>query len=262
MAKSSLEHQVAYITAKIDIELPNEPRSFGTGFFYHKPLNDETNRGILLLISNKHVFKDPKGRLIISLNRQKEDRTPEFGNVITYDCVGFEDAYFPHPSTDVDLASVNVSMITRIGAFHKHLDENLLKPIDYEKVAPGSDVIFVGYPENYYDTVNNLPLIRKGSIASIPNVDFNGRGQIVIDAQIFPGSSGSPVFVAWEGRYSLLGVVSQAVNRHSQLQTLPANISRVGVKQTLGLGIVVKQRHVQELIDYTVTEFMRRQPST
>ena len=70
----------------------------------------------------------------------------------------------------------------------------------------------------------------------MPNVDFNGKGQIVIDAQIFPGSSGSPVFVDWDGKYSLLGIVSQTMIRHSQLQTLPANVPQVGVEQTLGLG--------------------------
>ncbi len=92
----------------------------------------------------------------------------------------------------------------------------------------------------------------------MPNVDFNGRGQIVIDAQIFNGSSGSPVFVDWDGEYKLLGVVSQTIIRHSQLQTLPVNMPSVGVEQILGLGIVIKQRHVQELIDHAVKEHIRR----
>ena len=268
MEASGFEHEIAYIAVKIDIESPNTTNApntvkpFGTGFFYRAPLNDGTNRSIILLISNKHVFRSPKGRLIINLNRKKGDGTPDFGNIITFGPAGFEAIYFAHPNPEVDLACVNVSEITRRGAFCKYLDNNFLKPIDYEKVALGSDVIFVGYPENRYDVVNNLPLIRRGSIASMPNIDFNGRGQIVIDAQIFPGSSGSPVFVAWDNSYALLGVVSQTMIRHSQLQTLPANMPQVGVEQLLGLGIVVKQRHVRELIDYTIKEFIQRHPST
>ncbi len=257
----AFEHQIAYITARIDVEPPDAPKSIGTGFFYHVSLDDGTNRGILLLISNRHVFKDPKGKLIICLNRKKEDENPEFGNIVTFNQVGFEEAYFAHPNPEVDLACVNVSHLTRMGVFHKHLHDNLLKPIDYEKVTLASDVIFVGYPENRYDVVNNLPLIRKGSIASMPNVDFNGKGQIVIDAQIFPGSSGSPVFVASGGKYALLGVVSQTMIRHSQLQTLPTNIPAVGVQQILGLGIVIKQQYVRELIDYATEELVRRAPS-
>ena len=73
----------------------------------------------------------------------------------------------------------------------------------------------------------------------MPNIDFNGKGQIVIDAQIFPGSSGSPVFVSWEGKYSLLGVVSQTMIRHSKLQTLPVNkYHPLGLNKYLGLVLL------------------------
>ena len=173
-----------------------------------------------------------------------------------------EHLYFAHPNLDVDLACINVSSIAHTDAFFQCLDGKFFKPIDYEKVLLGSDVIFVGYPDGLYDPVNNLPLIRKGSIASMPNVDFNGSGQIIIDAQIFPGSSGSPVFVAWDGKYSLLGVVSRTMLRDSKLQILQVNTPQLGVKEILGLGIVIKQKHVQELIDYTVEEFIRRTSSS
>ena len=88
----------------------------------------------------------------------------------------------------------------------------------------------------------------------MPDVDFNGRGQIVIDAQVFPGQSGSPVFVVSGYQCSLLGVVFQTMVKDSQLQILPTNIPRIKVQQILGLGIVIKQRHVIELIDYTVSK--------
>ena len=235
MAQTFFQHEIAYITARINIEVPNECPFTGTGFFYLASLNDGTNRLLTLLISNKHVFRNPNGRLVISLNRRKEDDTPKLGNVRTFNCdlSKAEHLYFDHPNLDVDLACIHVSSITHTDAYVRGLDDRFLKPINYEKVAPGSDVIFVGYPEGLYDPVNNLPLIRKGSIASMPNVDFNGRGQIIIDAQIFPGSSGSPVFVAWDGKYSLLGVVSRTMLRDSKLQILQVNTPQLGVKEIL-----------------------------
>ena len=254
----AFEHEVAYLTAKIDIESPNAPRSIGTGFFYTAPLNAGSDWEILLLISNRHVFDNPKSRLIVSLNRGQGTETPEFGNIQTFDQVGFGHAYYDHPDPEVDLACINVSRLTRTDVFFKSLDGNSLKPINYEEVAMGSDVIFVGYPRGFYDVANNLPLLRRGVIASVPNVDFNNRGEIVIDAQIFPGSSGSPVFVGQGDQYVLLGVVSRHVTADSELQILPTNEVRVGVKQTIGLGIVVKQRHVKELIDHAVSEHLRR----
>ena len=258
----AFQDDIPHITAKIDIELPNGKNSIGTGFFYHVSPNDGTDCDLLFLISNKHVFKDSRGKLTISLNRRKTGYMPDFGNIRTFIHNGFEHIYYAHPNPEVDLACVDVSDIPPTDAFTKFLNHSLLREIDYEKVALGSDVIFVGYPRGYYDDVNNLPLIRKGSISSMPNVDFKGKGQIVIDAQIFPGSSGSPVFVSWDKEYSLLGVISQAVYGDFALQNIPTNMRRNKIRQLLGLGIVVKQRYVRELIDYAVKEFIRRTSPT
>ena len=265
MAKTFFQEHIPYIVARITIQTQDKT-GFGTGFFYHAPLNDGTDHAIMLLISNRHVFLDRKGKLAISLNRKKEDGTPEFGNIRTFrldlDLPTAERLYFPHPNSDVDLACVNVSAIRHTDAFCLSVHDKLLQTIDYKKVLLGSEVIFVGYPQGLYDPVNNLPLIRKGFIASMPDVDFNGKGHIVIDAQIFQGSSGSPVFVSQNGKYLLLGVVSDTIVREARLEILPTNmsqnLSKYGVKEGLGLGIVVKQRHIRELIDYAVNEHIRR----
>lgn len=259
MSYEMFEHHVVYLTARISVELPdNAGTSIGTGFFYKASLKDESNRSLTLLISNKHVFKDARGKLLIGLNRKKEDGSPAFGNVHTFQQNGFSNNYYPHPDEDVDLACINASAISHSDAFYKNLHDEFLRDIQYEKVVPGRGVLFVGYPEGRFDVINNLPLIRNGAIASLPSIDFNGRGQIVIDAQVFQGSSGSPVFVEYDGNYHLLGVITETMIRHSKLQAIPANLPQLGVQQILGLGIVIKQRHVKELIDYTVEEFITR----
>ncbi|CAD7546596.1 trypsin-like peptidase domain-containing protein [Aeromonas hydrophila] len=259
MSEESFEHQISFITARIAVDIAGtQGTSIGTGFFYKAPLNDGTGRSITLLISNKHVFVDPKGKLAISLNRQLPSGAPDYGNIHIFEQNNFTEVYYPHPSGDVDLACINASAITHTDAFYKNLNDTFLDPIDHTKTVPSSSVIFVGYPENRYDIVHNLPLVRKGSIASLPTVDFNGKGQIVIDAQVFQGSSGSPVFASYDGRYYLLGVITETMIRHSRLQTLPVNLPPVGVQQILGLGITIKQRHVKELIDYAISEFIRR----
>ena len=55
MAEQFFEHQIAYITARIEVRLCNA-NSIGTGFFYNALIQDGTNRSLRLLISNKHVF--------------------------------------------------------------------------------------------------------------------------------------------------------------------------------------------------------------
>lgn len=261
MSKESFEHQIAHIAVRISIEAPNNAgTSIGTGFLFQASLNDGTDRSLTLLVSNKHVFIDPAGKLSISLNQKNKEGNPDFGNIKNFEDVNYHNAYYEHPDPEVDLACVNVSGISRENVFYKNLSSDFLKEINYEIVTQGTEVMFVGYPANRYDVVNNLPLVRKGIIASVPDIDFNGRGQIVIDAQVYQGSSGSPVFVAVNGQYLLLGVVSETMIRHSQLQTLPSSLSGLGVQEILGLGIVIKQKHVKEIFDYAVREFKQRNP--
>lgn len=260
MTDTSFEHHICYIAVRIAVVLPGQAGvSIGTGFLYKAPLNDAEGRSITLLVSNKHVFANPLGTLQMHINRRTDDGNPDYGNIHVFEQNDFSGFYYPHPENEVDLACVNVSAITHQNVYIKNLHQEFLDEFDASKVLVGSDVIFVGYPENRYDVINNIPIIRKGSVASLPSLDFNNKPQIIIDAQVFQGSSGSPVFSIIDGRYYLLGVVSETMIRHSKLQTLPTNHAQVGVQQILGLGIVIKQSKVKELIEYAVTQFLERE---
>ena len=206
MTTAYFNHQAAYTAVRIRIDkMDGRQDSFmtGTGFFFLAPLtlgNDKT-RSKILLISNKHVIGDGSKTMTLTLNRRKDDGTPELGVLRTFTFDNFADLCTVHPDESIDLACVDVTRITQSDACVKYLDRKFLTPIDYDRVALGSNVLFVGYPNDYYDTINNLPLLRKGTLASMPDIDFRGQGHVVIDAQVFGGSSGSPVFVDWDGKY-------------------------------------------------------------
>src|SRR5690606_27633581 len=61
-----------------------------------------------------------------------------------------------------------------------------------------SPVTMVGYPTGLWDDVNNYPLLRKGSVATHPHIDFKGKKEFLIDIPLYPGSSGSPVLYSRE----------------------------------------------------------------
>ena len=263
--KESFESTLPYLTTRMELESYGK-KYYSTGFFYDTGfvfnIDPNVSHKALLLISNKHCFLDREGRFdpegsVSFFMNQMNDNTVDHGNTISC-TINFDDdnpfpRYFPHPHSEVDLACVNVSMFRN--AYLKCMGADMLDPIDDNEVLIGENVIFVGYPSGYYDEVNNLPFIRSGSIASIPNIDYRGRGEIVIDAQIFPGSSGSPVFVydRLMGKAKFLGVVSQMMCRESELelQGISANI-REFIREHIGLGIVIKQRHVSLLVNYAV----------
>ncbi len=257
----SLQQELPYLTTKIHVKVSEDKFLIGTGFFFHLDVIwNDVNFQKLMLISNKHVILGSEDmseldrELTVFLNRKKDNEIPDLGNIEGFVIEDFRYRYYPHPDSDIDLACLDVTDFLNENVHFRCLDKRNLEPIDYGTIALGSDVMFAGYPENRYDTVNNLPLIRTGTIASMPDVDFNGRGEVVIDAQVFKGQSGSPVFVKSGHDALLLGVICQTMVKNSQLQILPANMSGVGIEQILGLGIVIKQRHVIELIDYAAGE--------
>lgn len=57
-------------------------------------------------------------------------------------------------------------------------------------------VEFIGYPEGLYDSVNCLPIARRGMMATLGYIDYEGKPEFLIDATVLTGSSGSPVFMA------------------------------------------------------------------
>ena len=59
----------------------------------------------------------------------------------------------------------------------------------------------IGYPNGLWDSLNNMPIIRKGITATNYNLDYNGKKEFVIDAACFPGSSGSLVMLCNVGGY-------------------------------------------------------------
>lgn len=69
------------------------------------------------------------------------------------------------------------------------------------------DIIFSGMSElpfnaEGWDAYNNMPITRRGITATPLHVDFENAPRFLIDAAIYGGSSGTPVFVFNQGSYT------------------------------------------------------------
>jgi hypothetical protein len=109
-------------------------------------------------------------------------------------------------------------------------------------------VLFIGYPDGRYDQANNLPILRAGKIASLPKVDFDGKPEFLIDAQVYRGSSGSPVFARIGGEYRLVGMVGRSHTCGTPLQIVDATL-QPGIELFLGLGVVYKPKAILEVAE-------------
>lgn len=113
-----------------------------------------------------------------------------------------------------------------------------------------------------------IPIVRKGITATPFSVDFEGEPIFLIDGSIFPGSSGSPVFLYDRGSYSpkgkvliagsrifFLGVVTSCyiINGNNQIESVDVPIKTEPIiitSQLINLGRVIKSKAVKELIEY------------
>lgn len=257
------EEQVFFNTVLIENLTDGE---FGTGFVLAKPSENQGRRRVVLC-SNKHVFWGKKDklkdgiqkRIRITYHVKESDGSYKLGKVKSLEADLIRDpkvGYYDHPNPLVDVACANISHL-----FNGEVKLNLL-PMNRDDffttsrsdLASGMRVFFVGYPSGFYDKKHCLPVMRSGTIASIPSVDFNGEPQILIDAQIFPGSSGSPVFIETGGKYSLIGIVSDGIRRGLDTvdiqKTSNENSPVISVPiEWMGLGLLFTVDVIKEALD-------------
>jgi V8-like Glu-specific endopeptidase len=268
--KSFIE-QILFSTLKIELLNNNdELQSIGTGFLLKADFPQEPSRSLILLISNRHVL-DTSERFNITFHQRKADSNlPELGQTLSFRTANYREVLFLHPNPKIDLACVNISsVIVELGSkiYHKVLDRTLFANFNEPELDAGQRVIFIGYPENRYDQKHNLPVLRSGVTASHPKLNYNGEEQFLIDAQVFPGSSGSPVFLNMkEAQYNMgqiilgsglpylfVGVVSATMIRNNIVSPLPTK--QLGIsEEVIGLGLVFKATALNVLIDLALNQ--------
>jgi hypothetical protein len=266
----SIFENILFTTVRIEASLPNNSTSAGTGFVFNYVKNDKQ---YLFVVTNKHVIKNSiKGKLAFN---QSDGQKPILGKVFTIDYSNFESQWIGHSQDDIDVAIMPFAPVLNelsnrsVQIFFRSVTQDLI-PSDKllrEDIDAVEDIVFVGYPSDIYDRRNLLPVVRRGITATPISIDFEGKPTFLIDASIFPGSSGSPVFLCNVGSYSpkgkglvvgsrifFLGVVASVFIRKDlntiKLIDIPTGkIPVVPTTQMVDLGIVYKSIVIKELIE-------------
>lgn len=178
----------------------------GTGFFYQFEIDEAK---IPVIVTNKHVIKDGvEGILIFSVSDNEGNIIEAKKHYLTI--TEFEKAWILHPDNNIDLCIMPIAQI---------LEENLKQNINFvcnvlrkediindkeiKDLSKLEDVTIIGYPDGIWDSYNNLPILRRGITATPICYDFENTPKFLIDAAIYGGSSGSPVFIFNQGSYSI-----------------------------------------------------------
>jgi hypothetical protein len=178
--------------------------------------------------------------------------------------------WIPHPEADIDLCilpiadAINQLQQQNFDAFVVYNEiENIPNPQQLENLDPLEPILMVGYPIGLWDSVNNLPLLRRGVTSTHPKLDYKGKAEFLIDAAVFPGSSGSPVYLYDFGmyregqqsklgtRFYLLGInykyIFQTGHGDIKVEDIPtAQREYAEVRTPANLGIVIRANKLSE----------------
>ena len=168
-----------------------------------------------------------------------------------------------HPDPKVDLAIMPVGPLVNdlkakgFDPFVLFLAKSVcITPDRAETLNAATDVIMVGFPNGLMDEANNLPVVRRGSLATPYRANYAGNRDFVIDIAAFGGSSGSPVFAFFNGMevtpqgmtmggqsFYLIGVLHSGpvLNAEGQIVQKPVPTQTVVVtQQMIHLGYCAK----------------------
>lgn len=265
MARNPVEtvaDQLFYTT--VFIESFNESASWtGTGFVINYQFNGEVYP---VLITNKHVFEGAQ-QAAFTMVRADGGGPSTSGTRLTVVDFGPK-SWAGHPDSAVDVAAMFLGGIIQgmsdmsAPAFYKGFaPEQLASQAEVDELDSIEQVTFVGYPNGLFDSASMLPIARRGQTATPIFNNYNALPAFLIDASIFPGSSGSPVVLFDKGtfttrdgtthvgtRLSLLGVVAAVHTRKVQGEVQMVSQGVATFDDMIDLGIVFKSSAIQECV--------------
>lgn len=163
-----------------------------TGFFFQREHK-------LFLVSSRHVFFDQESkhapdRVVIKFHTDKNNAT----RTIDYSIPLYVDGKSQWISGsdragDIDVAVIQIfkEQLPKEVVFEAFGPQNLLAQTGTVEI--GTQLLIVGFPLGFHDTLHHLPVVRSAINASSFALRFQGNGYFLTDARTHRGSSGAPV---------------------------------------------------------------------
>jgi len=266
--------QMLFTTSRLVTEKASGEGGVGTSFLFNYVSGQDSYP---FLVTNRHMVEGTaKGRLTFT---KAANGKPLIGTGHVLDIEDFQRIWYGHPDPELDVAVAPFAPILRhmsddgTSIFFRAVGGDMLPSVDVLKELDAlEEVVFIGYPSGIWDSRNLLPIIRKGTTATPVVVDFQGKPQFLVDASVFPGSSGSPVFLYNVGTYRrkrgdvvvgnrifFLGIMASVFYREdtNEIRARPSPTTRGALavsRQMIDLGVVYKASAITELIESVVRE--------
>lgn len=237
----------------------------GTGFLYRHTikLQDGKPGYLTYLVTNKHVLLNHSA---IVLRFENDAGTSSHFVVPLFK--NEENMWSGHPDADVDVAIINLNthlLHKTIGPVPVFMDpENTLGLTDEEakNLCEGDGIFLLGFPMGMVDKIQNLPIVRGGTIARLKDCKAKRTKSFLVDCQTFPGNSGGPVIVRPEivslqntkaiGHAHLIGIVAAYVPYQDVAVSRQTGRDKIIFEENSGLSIVYPVDRIRETVAFTL----------
>ena len=231
-----------------------------TGFLYGRPENDLHR---VFLVTNRHVFSE-KDEFITRFNRPIGSEGKMY-NLSLKNSDG-SPTWVPHNNEGCDVAAIPIAVkrLEEDGIEFKYFsgtDERVLsvEKANETQISEGDGVFVLGFPLENTGEERSYTIVRQGIIARILDWKAGKSRTFLIDASVFPGSSGSPVILrpeisAIEGTKNqehafLIGMISSYIPYKDIAVSSQTGQPRVVFQENSGLANVVPIDVIREKID-------------
>ena len=227
-----------------------QPVGTATGFFY-------THGGQLYLVTNRHVVADDAGKirpdaLRITIHTDARD----VRKTVDIDVPLYRDGkprWRPQRAREsqADIAIVELDQrVFREGVVLTSLSKDDFLP-EGCPISPGESLMVIGYPRGLHDEVHQLPIVRNATASSAYGIPFQGAPFFLVDADLHPGMSGSPVLTKPARELHAACNAGGPDTRRSYflgVHSARVNVNVRGGRESLGLGTVWYARLIEEIL--------------
>lgn len=219
----------------------------------------------VFLVTNRHVVEDRSGFLV----RFNQGAAAEWYQVDLIDDDGSA-LWHGHGDAQCDIAavSIDVAPLRAAGAEFRFLSADTIwayqSQRDELRISAGDSVFVLGFPLGLAGTERSYVIVRGGMVARWDDEIVAQTKSFLIDANIFPGNSGGPVFICPSAmsiqgtkaveRAWLIGIVSGYIPYEDLAVSQQTGEPRMMLVENSGLASVVPLHLLQEVLEPLIQE--------
>lgn len=187
--------------------------SMATGFVVARKDALRSDGTMPVVVTSLHVLKGAgRGPLMLAVRVPDAEGEPQVAVIQVQPRRSREPFFVRHPSEDIGAFELKIpSDVAARYPLPSCLEEKALSS-GARELRVGEEVTFLGFPDVFPGTPGAFPLLRSGKIASYPTAEMRAGRKFVINADVYPGDSGAPVFARTRGgRAKLVGMIVQRI---------------------------------------------------